>query len=225
MVSVNLYRRYTTVISRTCEVLAKQLFMGDKPDSSVERYDRRDYYRIDDEVYLRVESSDLQSAHSGSLPAAFAADNPANLMRELQRIDYDNAQLMHSFSDDNRELELYLKGINKKIDLIANQITAAADKQHHIKTQAVSLSEGGISFASNDPRAVDSILAMQITLLPSHHCVMLFGRVIHCQSRDNGYTVATAFVALKDQDRQVLARHIMQAQLNARRQQNNPTSH
>ena len=112
-----------------------------------------------------------------------------------------------------------MKGLNKKIDLIS---TAVIDRDRQPDDQQkthISLSEGGLSFSSEAQYHEGSHLAMQVTLLPSHHQLILFGKVMNCSHVPNGYSVAASFVKLKDSDRQMIAKHIMQLQLIQRRRQ------
>lgn len=180
--------------------------------------EKRDYFRIQDKVLLKIAASNHAAAKSGHLPTAFNTDDSLNLTAQLRQIDHDNQSLLMQLGHQNKELESYLKSINKKIDMIAS--TLAQDHQSSEKPQTVSISEGGVSFNSNQPFSSGDVIAIQLTLLPSYVTLTLFGEVINCKEADTSYSIASSFLTLSDTNRQILAKHIMQVQLAAKRQQN-----
>ncbi len=179
--------------------------------------ERRKFFRIEDEVLLRVVETDLEAALAGEIPAAFADDSSLDLVAELQRIDHDNQALLNQLCHDNRELELYLRGINKKIELLARH--AVKSQQSPQQKQTITLSEGGMAFHAIEPFNHDTILAVQLYLLPSYASLLLYAKVLNCQPGDSDYNVSVVFTGLTDSQRQLLARHIMQVQMAAKRQQ------
>jgi hypothetical protein len=191
--------------------------------------ERRDFYRVTDKVLLSCIPIDESSALANKIPRQFKADASGSLMRDLQHIDQENSKYLRTIADTHRELENYLKAINKKIELIASHLLDSIEPSSAQHPQLVSLSEGGLSFLSTDEYAHDSHIAMQLTLLPSHITLVLFAKVINCSTANNGstgnlverdcYSIAVSFINLKNNDRQIIAKHIIQLQLSERRQQ------
>ncbi len=116
--------------------------------SSGEPLERRDFFRIDDQVVLRYKMVDHEAALSREVPAEFGADLGYALLRELASIDQEHAGMLRTISDNNRDIALYFKAINKKLDLIAGVIASRMQVNPDNKPQQVSLSEGGIAFHS-----------------------------------------------------------------------------
>lgn len=202
--------------------------MKAKPPTPTADNERRDYFRITDKVQLRYTCIDENSALANKVPPEFRADIGYSLVRELELIDREHTPQLRAIAELSRDLETYLKAINRKIELIASTLAADSDTLDHKEQQVVSLSEGGMAFRAHKAIADDSHLAMQLTLLPSHITLVLFGRVINCSPADGGdqgsedkkaYSVSVSFVHLREEDRQTLAKHIMQLQLAQRRQQ------
>lgn len=185
--------------------------------------DRRDYFRIEDMAQIQCLPIDRSSALANICPAAFSQHNNGSLIRELQEIDLDNALLLRTIGDNNRDLEHYLKSINHKLDLIAKYLVESTEARPGQQTQLVSISEGGLSFRSPVEYAEDSYLAVQLTLLPSHLSLVLFTRIINCSKGHNGphsdFSIGVSFVHLRDSDRQIIAKHIIQLQMAERREQ------
>ena len=180
--------------------------------------DRRNYFRIEDSVLLRYLTVDQSCALANRIPPRFSEDLHYSLMRNLQDIDHENIQTLRSIAESNRDLETYLKAINKKIDILATTLANSLEPIPDQLNQQISLSEGGLSFSSQTELANDSYLALQLTLLPSYVTLVIFAKIINCSSTENGYKIALSFVHLKDNNRQALAKHVIQQQLTKKRQ-------
>lgn len=177
--------------------------------------DRREFFRVEDRVNLRWCRIDRDAL---ALPAESHFDNSELfwLMRELRTVDIEHHSRLRGLAEHDRELGLYLKGINRKIELVAGAL-AALDRMHSgVTPQPVLLSEGGLSFHGNDSPAIGDLLALQLTLLPEYLGLALYGEVT---SVDVGQRrIGISFLRLREADRQILARHILQVQITARRQ-------
>jgi hypothetical protein len=176
--------------------------------------DRRDYFRIDDQVLLDVVKVD---ATEMNLPPQhhFRQSGMFNLLRELRNIDAENNHILRNISEQDRELEYYLRGLNQKIELIASSLMEQSEHALAVQPQPVSLSEGGISFDSDIDYAVGDTLALQLTLLPERMGICVYLEISNIC--DVSPRIGANFIGLREGDRQVLARHIMQAQIIQRR--------
>ena len=194
--------------------------MNSQPPDQPTDLERREYFRVEDVAQLRYIQIDEPSALAGRIPSEFQDEIGYSLIRELQRIDRDHQQYLRAIAEKNRDLETYLKAINRKIELIVSHL--ASDNDNGATMQQISLSEGGIGFPSTTPLKLGTYLAIQITLQPSHLTLVLFTRVLECQiATDNSgepFSVSAGFIGLNEEDRQTIARHIMQVQLAQRRQ-------
>jgi len=107
--------------------------------------------------------------------------------------------------------------LNKKLDTLAGVVANSLGSGcSQISTQA-SMSEGGLSFTSQTRLEEASYVAIELTLQPSYVTLVLFAQIIHCSAFDNAFKIALSFVHLKDSDRQLLAKHILQSQLAQKR--------
>jgi len=193
-----------------------------KPSSHKIINERREYFRVKDTVLLRYRPIDQTNALANIVPAQFNSKLNHSLVKELQNIESENGKYLRLIGEENRDLEAYLKGLNKKIDLIAGKLMDGEALLPDQEKQIVILSEGGLSFHCDNEIALDSYLALELILLPTHQSLILFGQVINSSPCDQGYDIAVNFVNLKEADRQHIAKHVMQLQLAMRRQQSNP---
>lgn len=181
------------------------------------KLDRREYFRVDDQVILRYRAVPPEAvAH---MPAERHFDNSEvfTLLRELRQIDQEHNNVLRGLAEQNRELGTYLKSLNRKIELIGNAITRLDEGQQHLSPQHVSISEGGLAFRTATSLAPGSFVALEVVLLPNHTGLALYGEVI--EARDTNGLAVVSFVRLRESDRQILARHILQVQIAAKKKQ------
>ena len=192
--------------------------MAYQPPEKTVDVEHRSFFRVEDRVLLKACPVDEHSALENKIPQRLSSDADYALMAELQAIDQDNSKHLWSISESHPELALFLKGLNSKMDLIVGKLFAQQQPADHQQVP-VSLSEGGLLFPDSSRFPQHSYLALRLTLLPTHHTVMVFGKVISSKAYSGNYSTAVSFVRLKDSERQIIAKHIMQLQLTQRRQQ------
>lgn len=179
--------------------------------------DRREYFRVDDQVILRYRAVPPEAV--GHMPPERHFDNSEvfTLLRELRHIDQEHNNVLRTLAEQNRELGTYLKSLNRKIELIGNAIARLDEGQQHAAPQHVSISEGGIAFRTTTNLSPASFVALELVLLPNHTGLALYGEVI--ETRDTKGLAVVSFVRLRESDRQILARHILQVQIAAKKKQ------
>ncbi|WP_373185433.1 PilZ domain-containing protein [Halopseudomonas sp.] len=182
--------------------------MTDRDDDTAD--DKRDFFRIRDSLALdvrKVSSADPEEA-------AFEEQSPLfSLLTDLHTLDYESQHLLRQIAERDRALAHYLKIINKRVDLVSKALALQLVAEIG-EPQEVTLSEGGISFDYVEPLEIGSWLALRMVLLPSPLGLVLPSQVIRCETNpETGlWTIAVSFHALADNQRQLLARHILQKQ-------------
>ena len=187
----------------------------------VEDENLRDFYRVTCDVEMQIEplsDDDIQGTYAAA--DFFPANNAFNLLRELRRLEFENSHLLHNINESDRDIGAYFSIINKKLELLARQVTELSGGPPH-REQSVSLSEGGVAFHSDTVYETGTPVACQITLLPALFGVSVFGRVAHCEQTPEGRHIAVHFENLSDADRQILAKHVIQVQLAEKRRRHN----
>ena len=172
--------------------------------------DKRDFFRIRDSLALdvrKVSSADLEEA-------AFDQASPLfSLLSDLHSLDYESQHLLRQIAERDRPLAHYLKIINKRVDLVSKALALQLVDEIG-EAQEVTLSEGGISFEYPEALETGSWLAIRMVLLPSPLGLILPARVIRCEAapETDCWSIAVSFHALAANQRQLLARHILQKQ-------------
>jgi hypothetical protein len=183
--------------------------------SSAQADERRNFYRVDQDVIFDYRQVDVHTVSSKEPEEAIDGGSAMHLIGELRRIDRDSQQLLKIISDKQKLVADYLAKLNNKIDLIARHSMFAANPGNH--ASRLNISEGGVAFRGDKALYKGNFLVLRMIFLPSYTPVIVFARVIRCESDDNSYRVAAVFENMSDQDRQELAKQVMKAQVSDRK--------
>jgi len=176
--------------------------------------ERRRYFRIDDDIvlsYQRVAADQVPSHH------AFGDAEPDvfSLASHLELLSAESATLLRRIERDDPTLGDYLRFLEQKIDLIAHALLANEEEFRLQPAQRVNLSAAGLSFWCGDNLATGTVLELKLILPPTLIGIRAYGRVVYCRYRGSeapAYQVGVDFIELRDQDRDLLIRHIIKKQ-------------
>ena len=118
--------------------------------STQDTEDRREYYRIDDQIALQIR---LQGSKNEEDSLLF------NLLGDLHLLEYEAQPLLRSVGETDRALSSYLKVINKRIDLLG-QVLAQNLLKDIGPVRDVSLSESGLAFVDELVHPVGTLLSL-----------------------------------------------------------------
>ena len=182
--------------------------------------ERREYFRIDDTAaveYVAVSDADPRSKNADDF---FSVTPSFQLLSRLQEIDQEANKVLNALRDSQRELVGYLKLVAKKTDLLAAAVLQL-DVDAQNRPQPVTLSAGGISFATQQQFAEGDLLALRIQLVNEALFLCCFGRVVGSDANENkhgSYGLAVAFERMPGAAQTLLARHIMRCERALQRQ-------
>lgn len=181
--------------------------------------ERRSYFRIDETIALEYRPVDEQTANQGQAEELFGNPGSLKLYAELKKIDSDNAQFLYQIKELSRPLGEYLHNLNRKIELIGQELMADQKPQPPSKTiKQVNLSEGGIAFGSAQPVTVGSFIALRLVFLPSNAGLVVFAKIIRCEPSNTGeYQLAAKFHRITDLHQQLIGQQIMRTQMAEKR--------
>ncbi|NLY13812.1 MAG: PilZ domain-containing protein [Gammaproteobacteria bacterium] len=175
--------------------------------STQDTEDRREYYRIDDQIALQIRLPGSQKEEDSLL---------FSLLGDLHLLEYEAQPLLRSVSESDRALSSYLKMINKRIDLLG-QVLAHNLLEAIGPPRQVSLSESSLAFIDETTYPLGTLLSLKIVLLPQGFGLHVDARVIEHRDTASGRQTVTVFENLSDATRQILARHILHKQALQRR--------
>jgi hypothetical protein len=181
--------------------------------------ERRSYFRIDESIAIEFKSVDEITANTAAPELQFPNTASLKLYAELRKLDNENSHLFHQIKETNRALGEYLHNINRKIDLISQQMMADSRPLPPSKTiKQVNLSEGGIAFGSSNHVEENSCIALRLIFLPSNAGMVLFAKIIRCERGNSGeFQIAAKFHRINDSQQQLIGQQIMRAQMAEKR--------
>ena len=180
--------------------------------------ERRDFFRIEDRVGLEIRKLPPGTSVEGD---AFDGDHLKSLKAEFRRLDQDVKSHLASLAEKDRLLTGLIKSLNGKLDTIARIMAFEQNPLQPEDWQEVTLSEGGLSFSSNNPDwQQGDRLAIRMTLPPELFQPQAIAHVVEVQpDASGGSRVHTEFTRIEDGDRQQIARHVMRWQIRQRQKE------
>jgi len=180
--------------------------------------ERRSFFRVDNEVSFDFKGVDTHTVEDSSPESLFGELPGLALFSDFRAIDAESVQLLHNIGEQNRHISDYLATINRKVELLAQQIMNQQHSSTSHHTRQINLSEGGIAFNADKAFYKGSFIAMRLVFVPSYVSVSMFAKVIRCESGKQGHQLAAKFHKISETQRQLISKHIMQAQLASRRE-------
>jgi hypothetical protein len=197
--------------------------MPSRSSESSTTTDKRSFFRVKSELALSYHNVDAFTAENGAIEEEFPEDSSnLTLFTELKRIDSDASTLLSQIAEKSRPTADYLSLMSKKLDLITRQLVADQYLDSNINPSHVNISEGGAAFKSQKSIYKGSYVALRLLFTSSFTVIAVFARVIRCDKlKDGNYQIAIKFTRLSTPQQELLAKHILQAQLQAKRVEQN----
>jgi len=179
--------------------------------------ERREYFRIDDEIaldYRLIDEAEIDAV-SERIHARFP--DRFTVASSFTATSRQMAQALHKVQNQSPELIRCLQAIDQKLNMLAQLFVSEEMHLDQQPTREVNLSAGGLAFRSQHQIRTGSLLEMRIVLFPSLVGILTLSRVIHCEPISDGtaqfpWQVAVNFEQLRERDRELLVRHVMTKQ-------------
>ncbi|MCX7101390.1 MAG: PilZ domain-containing protein [Methylobacter sp.] len=179
--------------------------------------ERRDFFRIDDEVslfYKKIDETKISEPHQIS-------DNilsSCSLSTALEMVAQDSALLLHRLEKSQPDVAEYLRLLDSKIDLISQAVTMQGGQFNECDTRNVNMSATGMAFNCEIELKQNDYLEIKMLLISSMAVIVTYCRVVYCnkgQSNDSQYPyfVGVDFVNMKEEDREMLIKYVVKKQL------------
>ncbi|MCW8879107.1 MAG: PilZ domain-containing protein [Kangiellaceae bacterium] len=186
-------------------------------DQSLE--ERREYFRIKNWIILNYEV--VESLESvPNFQSLIDEESPRiTLLQELTRLENENQAYLGSLKEKQSQLGDYLLNMNKKFELLTRFVIQSLTDNSQELTE-VDISGGGIRFSTKSPHPMDTLIKMEIVLVPECVGIIAYGRVVDCKKIDDSdnYDMAVVFVKLREADRDAIVKHVFKIQSRQLRQ-------
>ncbi len=180
---------------------------------------KRDYFRLADKIEITLKVVERDDLENHAAADFFKSDPNFNLSRDIHELELESNEILRSISDQNRQLGNFLLNLNKRIDLMTISIANLGHQDGISARDGTQISEGGISFVSEERVRKGEFLALKLLFLPSMLGLTCFAQVQNCRLVDdaNEYKIGASFIKPDHTTQRLLSRHIIRRQSEDRR--------
>ena len=181
--------------------------------------DRRSFFRIDDTVRLslrRVPPEELE-ARLDRLEHDLAGN--FTVLSSLAAITAQMTAGLRRIENRDQDLAAYLRAIDQKIEVIGRAFIASEPELVAEAAVPVNLSAGGMCAGVDEHYEPGTDIEIRMLLFPSFNGLMIYGTVVECnpandEESSDGYQhlARIEFSHIREQDRELLIRHLLRRQ-------------
>ncbi len=185
--------------------------------------DRRRFFRINDEVNLSYKIVDEQKIYAASQVTDDLLSN-CSLVTALDVLDQESRLIMHRIEKIEPEIAEYLKMLDTKISLLVQAILQQGNDISDSNMRNANISASGIAFECEGTVKEGAFVEINLLLTSCLAMIVIYGKVIYCNENtesenSKSYQVGVDYINLKEQDREVLIKHVVKRQMQQIRDQ------
>ncbi len=186
--------------------------------------EKRRYFRVNDTINLLHKIIDEDDVDKLSHVTNDVLGN-CTLPVALEVLNEEARMLAPRLERRDPEFFDYLKILDTKINLIAKAMTVRDDEFSKHDKREVSLSGAGLAFTNPEPIEVGALLELRMLLTSCLAVIVAFARVVQCKAisdspSESSFEVCVEYVNMKDEDRELLVKHVVKKQLQQLRDKN-----
>lgn len=177
--------------------------------------ERRRFYRLEDDIALKFRVLEGREVDASMQRVLGEAEDTIALAGKLAATSDEMRRGLDAVKRDLPDVANYLEGLNKKLDVLSRLIIARDSGLPSHPTHSVDLSASGMSFSTDSPVPVGSLLELQFAIFPSNACIMTVGAVVTCNeipTDESPYRLGVDFSYIRDDDQELLVKHVVQKQ-------------
>lgn len=191
--------------------------MSDNDPNTLAVNERRSYFRIEDSLNLSYHEVPPEVLEERLQKLEQGVDTNFTVVSSLASISQQMTSLLHKIQADSPDIAKYLKGLDRKIELLGRTLLATESNLAEQHAHPVNLSASGMAFKSKDPAEPGAILELKLLLYPCLAGILAYGEVVGCDALEEAesgfsYCIRVNFTHLRESDRDVLIRHVIQRQ-------------
>lgn len=178
--------------------------------------ERRDFFRIDDNVYIDFEIISEEEYKLAPSTLESLNDSSFNLSANFATLNNNINPVLNNIKQLHPEIGAFLDMINGKIDDLSQHILQNNSNYDESKTINANLSASGIQFKSSQILKPQQPIKLELILLPEKIGVLVFGRVVDTK---DGLT-SIVFEHLRPEDQELMIKHNLNKQMTTLREKN-----
>ena len=186
--------------------------------------EKRRYFRVNDTINLLYKVIDRSKAGASSHVSNDVLGN-CSLNAALEVLTQEARMLSPRLERRDPEMFEYLKIIDTKINLIAQALSIQSSQFSEHDTREVSLSATGLAFSNETAIAVGEFLELRMLLTSCMAVIVAYANVVQCKdisedSPERPFAICVEYVNLKEEDQELLIKHVVKKQLQQLRDKN-----
>ncbi len=181
-----------------------------------EQRERRRFFRIEDTVNLFYKPIDEKTVTALSHVSDDVLSN-CSLAAALDVLSQEARIIAPRVERAEPELFEYLKILDTKVNLIAQAVMMQGDDFSEHNTRNVNLSASGLAFETDEAIEEGMFLEFKIMLTSCMAVIIAYAKVIYCRPNEHSeeypYFVGVDYINMKDDDRELLIKHVVKKQM------------
>jgi c-di-GMP-binding flagellar brake protein YcgR len=190
------------------------------PEEKPVQEDRREYFRVNDAVRLSI--SPVPDDQIGSLWQRLEEKVAGGfaVMSSLAGISAEMAISMRRIENADPDIAAYLRALDRKVELLGRAFVVQEHELMEEPAHPVNLSAGGMCALVNEQYQPGQTLEVKMLLYPSLTGVVMYAAVVDCtpvgdeEHQEYRYRLRLEFTHMREQDRDLLIRHVLRCQGN-----------
>lgn len=187
--------------------------------------ERRQYFRINDMVSLQYSVIDQEAYDNEIVNLDNNQHAMLNMLNTLNVLDSKLLLLVEQLRTENPTIAEAMNTLNKKVLIMGNMMSNTDNDAYAInEIIEVNISANGIAFYANKPLEIDTLLKLELVLMPEYHYCVVYGRVLKQDNEDNEnpFNVSIEFEGISEADKEKIIQHVMKKQSEQLRSQKEP---
>ncbi len=177
--------------------------------------ERRQYFRIEDRVSLRVRQVTEEEFVALLKRGPQAEDKTVGLVAQLRSLTNHMGNTLLSVRKDNPDVAQYLQLLDKKIEIIARHLEGKGDVI--APDTRVNIGTGGLAFWRESALPLNTKLEVRFVLFPSYLRVTALAHVVHADEEPQAssaqrFRIGVEFDRIGEAEQEALARHLIELQ-------------
>jgi len=189
--------------------------VGDSNTTMAE--DRRRFFRIDDAINLYYRVVDEQAVVAASNTSDDVLSS-CSLVTALEVLGQESRSVLYRIEKKDAEIAEYLKLMDSKISLLSQAILQQGQESSDNKLCNTNLSASGLAIQVDKPIKEGEFIEVKLFLSSCVAVILVYGKVIYCKKNDLAsgeppYQIGIDYINLKEEDREILIKHIVKRQM------------
>jgi len=189
--------------------------------NNINNDERRDFFRIEDEVYLEIETISADEYNSAEEVLANLHNDSFSLSADFATLNNNLHPVLNNIKQIHPDIAQYLELLNNKIDSLGELLLHKSSAYDENKRITANVSASGIMFESEATFKVDDLIRLELVLFPEKIGVLIFGKIIKvAKSENQKQNISIEFEHIRTEDQELMIKHNLNKQMTDLREKN-----